>query len=30
VDVDFAAWAAKNATLASFFIDFVRRHERAG
>jgi pimeloyl-ACP methyl ester carboxylesterase len=30
VDVDFAAWEAKNGTLASFFIDFVRRRERAG
>jgi pimeloyl-ACP methyl ester carboxylesterase len=30
VDVDFAAWAAKNGTLAGFFIDFIRRRERAG
>jgi hypothetical protein len=30
VDVDFAAWEAKNGTLASFFIDFIRHRERAG
>ncbi len=30
VDVDFAAWEAKNGTLASYFIDFLRRRERRG
>ena len=30
VDVDFAAWEAKNGTLASFFIDFIRHREGAG
>ncbi len=29
VDVDFDAWAAKNGTLAAYFIDFLRRRERA-
>jgi pimeloyl-ACP methyl ester carboxylesterase len=29
VDVDFDAWARKNGTLAAYFIDFLRRRERA-
>ncbi|HLG47758.1 MAG TPA: alpha/beta hydrolase [Reyranella sp.] len=29
VDVDFDAWAKKNGTLAAYFIDFLRRRERA-
>jgi pimeloyl-ACP methyl ester carboxylesterase len=29
VDVDFDAWAKKNGTLAAYFIDFMRRCERA-
>ena len=30
VDVDFAGWEKKNGTLAAYFIDFLRRRERAG
>jgi hypothetical protein len=30
VDVDFDGWAKKNATLAAYFIDFLRRCERTG
>ena len=29
VDVDFDGWAKKNGTLAAYFIDFLRRRERA-
>jgi pimeloyl-ACP methyl ester carboxylesterase len=29
VDVDFDGWAQKNGTLAAYFIDFLRRRERA-
>jgi hypothetical protein len=29
VDVDFDGWATKNGTLAAYFIDFLRRRERA-
>jgi pimeloyl-ACP methyl ester carboxylesterase len=29
VDVDFDAWARKNGTLAAYFVDFLRRRERA-
>ena len=29
VDVDFAAWEKKNGTLAGYFIDFLRRQEKA-
>jgi pimeloyl-ACP methyl ester carboxylesterase len=29
VDVDFDGWARKNGTLAAYFVDFLRRRERA-
>lgn len=29
VDVDFDGWAKKNGTLAAYFVDFLRRRERA-
>ena len=30
VDVDLEGWAQKNGTLAAYFVDFLRRRERAG
>ena len=30
VDVDFAGWEAKNGTLASVFINFLRKQEQTG